>query len=127
MELNTKFPWVHDKFMDEGFYTVRRCSRFWSGLWTDLTIEQVMMRSIKSREGLTRRRGVTESVRTLRMNTAHRCANIHDAVTELTGLKHVTSELHVEMSKSRRKTDNETTEKLKEWFIANNPLLPRTA
>ena len=124
MELNTKFPWVHDKLINEGFHTVRRCSRFWSGLWTDLTIEQVMMRSIKSRGGLTRARGVTESVRTLWINTAHRCASIHDAVTELTGLKHVTSEQHVEMSKSRRKKDNETTEKLKEWFIANNPFDP---
>ena len=32
MELNTTFPWVHSKFMNEGFHTVRRCSRFWSGL-----------------------------------------------------------------------------------------------
>ena len=31
MELNTKFPWVHNKFMNEGFHTVRRSSRFWSG------------------------------------------------------------------------------------------------
>ena len=105
-------------------HTVRRSSRFWAELWTDLTIEQVMMRSIKSRGGLTRGRGVTESVRTLWINTAHRCSTIHKAVTDLTGLKHRTSEQHVEMSSSRKKKDNKLMKRLKEWFAANNPFDP---
>ena len=86
--LETNFPWVHAKFANERFHTVRRSSRFWAGLWTDLTIEQVMMRSIKSRGGLTRGRGVTESVRTLWINSTHRVSGIHEAMTTLTGAKH---------------------------------------
>ena len=62
LELPTDHPWLHHCFIELGFHTVRRSSRYSAGLWTDLTIEQVMMRSIKSRGGLTRGQGVTESV-----------------------------------------------------------------
>lgn len=34
-------------------FTIRRSDKFWSGMWTDLTIEQVLMRSMKSQGGLT--------------------------------------------------------------------------
>ena len=51
LQLEQNFPWVYDRFNGEGFHTVRRSSRFWAGLWTDLTIEQVLMWSIKSRGG----------------------------------------------------------------------------
>ncbi len=61
-ELPTDYPWLYHCFAEQGFHTVRRSSRLWAGLWTDLTIEQVMMRSLKSRGGLTRERGVTETV-----------------------------------------------------------------
>jgi len=43
LELEAKFPWVYGKFAIEGYHTVRRSDRYWGGLWTDLTIEQVMM------------------------------------------------------------------------------------
>lgn len=62
-DLPTGHPWLYDCFIEQGFHTVRRSSRYWAGLWTDHIIEQVLMRSIRSRGGLTRGRGVTESVR----------------------------------------------------------------
>ncbi|GBP41567.1 hypothetical protein EVAR_20375_1 [Eumeta japonica] len=37
----------------EGFFTIRRTHKFWSGVWTDMTIEQVLMRSMKTQGGLT--------------------------------------------------------------------------
>jgi hypothetical protein len=87
LELDTKFPWVYECFAVHGYHTVRRNDRYWAGLWTDLIIEQVMMRSLKSRGGLTRGRGVTESVRVMWINSMHRCAGVHDAMTTVTGLK----------------------------------------
>ena len=63
LDLPNDYPWLYQCFIEHGFHTVRRSSRYWAGLWTDLTVEQVMMRSIKSRGGLTRGRGLTESVR----------------------------------------------------------------
>jgi len=61
-ELPTDHPSVYQYF-EQGHHAERRSSRYWTGLWTDLVIEQVMMRSIKSRGRLTRGRAMTESVR----------------------------------------------------------------
>ena len=36
-----------------GHHVLRRTDRFWGGLSTDLTIEQILMRSVKSSGGLT--------------------------------------------------------------------------
>ena len=74
-------PYLYEQFSKHGYHTVRRLSdRYWAGLWTDLTIEQLMMRSIKSRGGLTRGRGITETVRLLLVYSMHLCrgARSHD-------------------------------------------------
>lgn len=43
-----------------GLHVVRRSDRLWAGLSTNLVIEQVLMRSLKTSWGLTRGRGFTE-------------------------------------------------------------------
>ena len=63
LELPVKYPDLYEKFSTEGYHTVTRSDRFWGGLWTSLMIEQCMMRSIKSRGGLTRGSGMTDTVR----------------------------------------------------------------
>ena len=45
-------PAVYQSFID-GYHTVRRSNRCWAGLSVDLTIEQVLMRNVKSIGGLT--------------------------------------------------------------------------
>lgn len=52
LNLETTHPWLYRRFAVEGLFIVRRSDRFWAGLWPDLTIEQVLMRSLKSRGGL---------------------------------------------------------------------------
>ena len=71
LELPNDHPWLYKCFTEQGFHAVRRSSRHWAGLWTDLFIEQVLMRSIKSRGGLTRGRGITETVRLQWIYTMH--------------------------------------------------------
>jgi len=56
VELPEKQPWLYEQFRS-GRHSVRRSDRYWGGLSTDLAIEQVMMRSLKSRGGLTHGRG----------------------------------------------------------------------
>ena len=120
LNLESNFPWVYVKFSNEGFHTIRRNQRIWAGLWTDLTIEQVIMRSIKSRGGLKKGCGVTESVGMLWINSTHSLSGIHEAMTDLTRLKHKTSVQHAEMSDSRIRKDNQTLQQLKAWFDTNN-------
>lgn len=61
-QLESSNPEVYGRFMD-GFHAVRRSDRYWAGLSTDLIIEQVLMRSLKTSGGLTRGRGMTEQQR----------------------------------------------------------------
>jgi hypothetical protein len=121
LELPDTNSWLFDQFSANGFHTVRRSDRKWAGLWTDLVIEQVMMRTIKGRGGLTHGRGMTESVRLMWIHSMHRCATVHQAMTCLTGLETTSSEQHVEMGKSRSSRDSKDLLKLVDWFDANEP------
>lgn len=49
-------------FADKGYFTINQTASCWAGVWSDMTIEQTLMRSIKSSGGLTRGRGITDSV-----------------------------------------------------------------
>ena len=48
-------------------------------------MQQLLMQSIKSSSGLRRGRGVTESTRQPWHRSIHLCAEIHDAIGEITG------------------------------------------
>ena len=90
--------------------------KFWAGLWPDLVMEQVLMRSLKSRGGLTRGRGMSTSVRMLWVHSMHSCAGIHHAMTPVTGHHHNTSVQHEELGKSRIRRDFDDLQKILEWF-----------
>jgi len=99
-ELLESYPWLHTQFTEHGFHSVRRSDRDCAGLSTDLAIEQVLTRSLKSRGGLTYGRGFSENVRLSWIDTMNQCATVHLAMTQLSGLQHSSSEQHVEMVKS---------------------------
>lgn len=40
-------PENYEKFINEGIFTVRRTNNFWSGTWTNMMIEQILMSSIR--------------------------------------------------------------------------------
>ena len=95
-KLPTKHPWLYKKITEEGYHTVRRSGHLWARLWTDLVTEQVLMRSLKTRGGLTRGRGMTESVRQQWVYGMHACVAIHEALISLTGKHHSASHQHAE-------------------------------
>ena len=80
-----------------------------------------MMRSIKSRGGLTRSRGFTDSVQLMWVHIAHAWGEVHNAMTILTGLHHQTCEQHIELGKSRIKRDNSDLIKVQNWFKKHDP------
>jgi len=49
-------------FTRDGYFTIRRKDIIWSGIWSDMTIEQVLIRAMESSGGLTHGRGMTEKV-----------------------------------------------------------------
>ena len=124
MKLPEKYPWLYNQLAVNKLFSVRRSSHKWAGLWTDLSIEQILMKSIKSRGGLTRGRGMTESTRLVWVYSIHACAEFHQAMTSLTKTTHITSEQHVEMHRSRCSRDTEDLMKIKAWFSQHNPFDP---
>ena len=119
-ELPIDFPWLYNLFQ-QGYYTIRRSDRFWAGLWTDLVIEQSLMRTAKSRGVLTRGGGITESVRLLWVLSGHKCAEVREVMTELSGSKHTTSEQHVELGTSQKSRDFIDLVKIIQWLLSFNP------
>ena len=76
LDLKNTHPCVYERFRGGGLHTIRRSDKYWAGIWADLTIEQVMMRAIKTNGGLTRGRGISETTRQLWLGSIHRCADI---------------------------------------------------
>ena len=90
-ELPHDHPDIYNGFLQNGYHSIRRSDRFWAGLSSDLIIEQVMMRSLKTSGGLTRGRGIEESTRNQWVMTAHKFAAIHENMQELSGIARTTS------------------------------------
>ena len=121
MDLPHTNPWLHKKLSTGGHHFIRRTDKFWAGLWPDLVIEQVLMRSIKNRGGLTRGRGMTPSVRMLWIRSMHICGEIHQAMTSMTDHHHTTSEQHQDLGTARIKRDADDLMKVLEWFEDRDP------
>ena len=116
LELPTKHPSLFESFLEDGYHTIRRSNCFWAGLWSDLIIEQVMMRLIKSRRSLTTGRGFTDSSCHQWVHTTHECAVIHEAMTNVTQLTTSSSEQHIELGTSRKSRDYADLTTVQEWF-----------
>ena len=120
-DLSETSPWLYNKFAEEGYHTIRRSKRYWSGLWSDLAIEQVMLKSLKSRGGLTTGRGMTERVRHQWVHSMHRCSSVHYAMTVLTGLGTKSSEQHEKIGSSKCERDRDDMTNIIEWFTQHEP------
>ncbi|KAJ8885915.1 hypothetical protein PR048_012121 [Dryococelus australis] len=72
-------PHEYYKFPSEGFFIVRKKNEFWGGVWTDLG------------------RGITESTLEYFVAAFPACLKLCNALEEISGIKAVSSEQHVEL------------------------------
>ena len=82
----------------EGHHVVRRSDRFWAGLSPDLIIEQVLMRSIKTHDGLTRGKGMTENQRLVWVLSMPVCASINETMQKFSDVSYKTSDKHKDVT-----------------------------
>ncbi|CAG2215124.1 unnamed protein product [Mytilus edulis] len=101
--LEIEHPEVYRHFK-AGHHVLRRTDRFWSGLSTDLTIEQILIRSVKSSGGLTRGRG----------------NDYNSAMQDLTGVGYCTSDQHKEATRARTERDMVDTLAILEYLTERN-------
>lgn len=104
LELPETHPDVHKRF-EEGHHVVRRTDCYWAGLSTDLTIEQVLMRSAKTHGGLTRGKGMSETQRAVWVLSMPACSNVNQAMQSFGGVTYETSEQRKDVSKARQAKD----------------------
>lgn len=116
-------PVEYQKFTTEGLFTIRRTDKCWSGIWSDMTIEQTLMRMMHSSGDLTRGRGISDSVLahwTLGMISLH---NVCEAFENYCDIHLDTSEQHVDARASRISRDDQDLKKLLHWF-SQHPAFP---
>lgn len=109
--LKTTNEQLYDQFK-KGLHVVRRSDRFWAGLSPDLVIEQTLMRSLKTTGGLTRGRGMTETQRNVWCMSSPVCAEVNQAMQQLTNVTFTTSEQHKDLSAARQNRDSKDVKKL---------------
>jgi len=81
--------------------------------------QQVMMRGIKSKAGLTHGRGLTDSVRMIWVRSLHKCTEVYSAVNKLTNLDNSSDDVqHVDQSRSRKEHDYTDLLQMIRWFEA---------
>ncbi|XP_031784033.1 uncharacterized protein LOC116417072 [Nasonia vitripennis] len=108
-------------FTTKGYFTIRRSDKFWCGVWSDMTIEQVLMRSMKTQGGLTHGRGMAESVLTKFVLTMIILVEVCNEMENFCNVSYSTSEQHVDSKVSRITRDVADLQKLLEFFSRYNP------
>ena len=125
-QLEKQHPDIYQQFQ-EGLHVVRRSDRLWAGLSTDLVIEQVLMRSMKSSGGLTRGRGMTEQQRLVWVLSMPICAEVNKAMQELTGVNYDTGEQNRDMTKARQARDWKDIHTIISYLQENSPFASDTS
>ncbi|KYN29124.1 hypothetical protein ALC57_01443, partial [Trachymyrmex cornetzi] len=114
----------YHSYTDKGCFTLWRSQQFYSGIWSDMTIEQTYMRNIHSREGLTHGRGVTPA------STARWITSIPLQIVIAEQLETFckfkmdgTSHQHKDAGVSRVQKDADDVKILLEWFEEHCPFV----
>lgn len=105
------------------FFTVRRSEKHWSGVWSDMTIDQTLMRGIKTLGGLTHGRGFSESVLNKWILGLPAIHHVCEAVENYCDITSSTIDQHVEMRDARIQTDEQDRRKFEQWLREHSPFI----
>ncbi|CAH0757850.1 unnamed protein product [Diatraea saccharalis] len=110
----------YDRFT-KGLFTIRRTDKFWSGVWSDMTIEQTLMRSMKSTGGLTRGRGVSENILSRWILSLPVVQKVSEKVEMYCKVEAKSCEQHMDSGRARIKRDRTDIAKLFQWLKTHDP------
>ena len=95
-----------EQFTTSGYFTIRRSEHFWGGNFTDQTIEQELMRLLKTSGGMTYGRGITDSSLMKWVHALPHTIPICDALEKFTGTHATTSDQHKDLRASNAARDS---------------------
>ena len=110
----------YDKFAKSGFFTIRSSEKSWSGIFADMTIEQVLMKSMKTSCGLTNGHGISDSVIAKWILSTTALTEVCNEMEKFCYVSSDTSEQHVDTRVTRIKRDTLDLEKNNEFFEKYN-------
>ncbi|XP_048514031.1 uncharacterized protein LOC105693971 [Athalia rosae] len=116
-------PDEFDKFTRQGFFTIRRSDKPWSGVWSDMTIEQTLNRYFGT--DLIHGRGITAGVISRYLLAMPSTFNVMECVEEFFNIHTVSSEQHKDLGVSRQKRDEDDLNKFLSWIDSHQPFQPR--
>uniref|UniRef100_A0A6P7GZZ5 Uncharacterized protein LOC114345123 n=1 Tax=Diabrotica virgifera virgifera TaxID=50390 RepID=A0A6P7GZZ5_DIAVI len=111
-------------FIENGYCTTRRAANFWSGVFTDMVIEQDLMRIMKIEGGMIGRT-ITESTLSRWILAMPYTNDVCKEIEKFCGINFSTTEQHVDATDSRIKRDNADVLKMFDWFKEHDPF-PQT-
>ena len=118
----SKYKKTFDMFLSEGYHTVRYNSDEWSGTWSDISIEQTVMKSAKSSGGLTGGRMRTKnSAHNLWCTTLDHMSSINHLMGSSISAKSVKDAPHIDARKMSMRRDSAIFDNLMLWFTDNDP------
>jgi len=113
----------YQKFTEHGYFTIRRGDKFRTGTWSDMIIEQSLMKSFKGKEGITRGRSLQESVLCKWVLTTVVLQQVTDAIESFCNVSFESSEQHVDARFSRISRDVIDGKKIDEFFTLHDPFI----
>ena len=119
-DLPNTHPQVNRSFLN-GLHVMRRSDRFWAGLSTDLIIEQVLMRSVKTTGLPTRGRGRSETQCLVWLMSMPACAGINNSMQNLTGTNFLTSGQHKDTTNARPERNKQDTNTIIHYLSKRSP------
>ena len=87
----------YTKYTKSGYWTYHRNDRYWSGVSTEPTIEQVLMRMLKTRGGLKQGRGITSSTQSKIVNVLPKTVPVCESLEDFCGIHSQTSDQHTDL------------------------------
>lgn len=111
------------KFVTEGYFTIRRTDTFGSGVWSDMLVEQTLMRNFKIVGGLTRGRGITDSTLHKYVQGIVPTHGICQSFEVFAGNNFTSGEQHVDFRVSRVSGNASDVQKVTGWLKDHPPFV----
>ncbi|KAE8740861.1 hypothetical protein FOCC_FOCC013607 [Frankliniella occidentalis] len=111
----------YEKFVESGWFSVFKSEKPYGGIWSDMIIEQVIMRNLKLQGGVTHGRGQSAATLSRFVNCAPHVVHITAALEEFCGVKKICSEQHEELGDSRQRRDARDLQTFIDYFREHPP------
>ena len=109
------------RFTTMGYFSIRKSNTSWAGNFSDQTIEQELMRLLKSSGGMTHGRGITDSTLSKWVLTLPYHIPVCDSLESFTGVHCSSSEQHKDLRMSSRTRDFKDHSIFLQWLTTHSP------